>query len=127
MRESSGILLAAALSMVSCCACATSGHPAVTYPMELRGTWDLGPQSCKLPVNPDADSPIRVETVRLVGYDHQEIPVSIKRVSMDPLAWAVIATSDNAPGIKTADLYILKGDHLTVSDGESTRQYRRCK
>lgn len=127
MRGSSGTLLAAALSMVSCCACATNSHPAVAYPTELLGTWDLGPQSCKLPVTPDADSPIRVEKVRLVGYEHQESPVSIKRVSVNPLAWVVTATSDNAPGIKTADLYILKGDHLTVSDGESTRHYRRCK
>lgn len=46
---------------------------------------------------------------------------------MEPLAWVVTAMSDVAPGIKINDLYIVKGDHLTVSDGESTRQYRRCK
>jgi hypothetical protein len=127
MREPCGTLLALALSMVSSCAGATDAHPATAYPTELLGTWNLGPQSCKLPVDSDADSLIRLEAARLVGYEHQESLVSIRRVSMDPLAWAVTTTSDNAPGIKTVDLYIVKGDYLTISDGESSRQYRRCK
>ncbi|WP_369940690.1 hypothetical protein [Xanthomonas medicagonis] len=121
------IRLRLALFMVSSCAGATDAHPATAYPAVLLGTWNLGPQSCTLPVSPDADSPIRLEAVRLVGYEHQESLVSIKRVSMDPLAWAVTTTSDNAPGIRTVDLYIVKGDYLTISDGEATRQYRRCK
>lgn len=127
MGEWGGILLASSLAMVSCCACTTSGRTVAAYPVELLGTWDSGPQSCALPVKPDADSPIHVEIARLVAYEHQETPVSIRRVSMEPLAWMVTAMSDVAPGIKINDLYIVKGDHLTVSDGESTRQYRRCK
>jgi hypothetical protein len=126
MRVLNGALLIAALSLISGTACAAKAQP-VVYPKELQGVWDLGPRSCKLPVNPDADSPIRVEGKRLVGYEHQETPVSIRRVSMSPLAWVVSATSDNAPGIKTDDLYIVKGDHLTISDGETTKQYRRCR
>jgi hypothetical protein len=106
---------------------AAKSGPSPVYPKELQGTWDLGQGSCKLPIDPDLDAPIRVETARLMGYEHQEAPVSIERVSESPLAWRVSATSDNAPGITTDDLYIVKNDHLTISDGEATRKYRRCR
>ena len=99
----------------------------LVYPKELQGTWDLGPDSCRLPINPDADSPIQVEMTRLMGYEHQETLVSIRRVSENPLAWRVVATSDIAPGITTTDLYIVKDDHLTISDGETSKKYRRCR
>ncbi|MBO9965988.1 hypothetical protein J7361_04430, partial [Xanthomonas phaseoli pv. dieffenbachiae] len=56
-----------------------------------------------------------------------EVPVAIKLVSTGPHAWVVSAKSDIAPDIRTDDLYILKGDHLVISDGESVKQYRRCK
>ncbi|SON95853.1 putative exported protein [Xanthomonas citri pv. fuscans] len=97
------------------------------YPTEIQGVWNLGPQSCRLPVNPDSDSPIHIEKTRLHGYEHEETPVSIKLVSNAPHAWVVSATSDIAPDVRTDDLYILKGEHLVISDGESVKQYRRCK
>lgn len=122
-----GVLLASILMLVIDDASAATNGPSPGYPKELQGTWDLGPNSCRLPINPDADSPIRVERTRLMGYEHQQTPVSIRRVSENPLAWRVSATSDIAPGITTTDLYIVKGDHLTVSDGETSKQYRRCR
>lgn len=117
------------LFMVPGCgaASATKARQSVAYPQELQGAWDLGPHSCKLPVNPDADSPIRIEANRLRGHEHQETPVAIRPVSSNPHAWVVSAMSDIAPSIRTDDLYILKGDYLVISDGESVRQYRRCK
>lgn len=122
------VLLSVSLLLPSCSAVsATKARQSIAYPTELQGMWDLGPQSCKLPLNPDSDSPIRIEKTRLHGYEHEETPVSIKLVSTDPHAWVVSAKSDIAPDIRTDDLYILKGEHLVISDGESVKQYRRCK
>lgn len=127
MRSLKAVLLALiSVSAVDGVSAAKKGASPI-YPKELQGTWDLGQDSCKLPIDPDLDTPIRVETARLMGYEHQEAPVSIERVSESPLAWRVSATSDNAPGITTDDLYIVKNDHLTISDGETVRQYRRCR
>ncbi len=120
--------LSVSLLLPSCSAVsATKARHSIAYPTELQGMWDLGPQSCKLPLNPDSDSPIRIEKTRLRGYEHEEVPVAIKLVSTGPHAWVVSAKSDIAPDIRTDDLYILKGEHLVISDGESVKQYRRCK
>lgn len=121
------IFLATALSPAGSAIASDERHQAATYPKELRGMWDLGPQACKLPVNPDSDSPLRIESGRIVGYEHVDTPLHIRAVSTKPLAWTVTTTADIAPSIKTSDVYILKGDHLTISDGETTRQCRRCK
>lgn len=117
-----------ALLIPSCSAVsATKARQPVAYPTELHGVWDLGPQSCKLPVNPDSDSPIHIENTRLLGYEHQETLVSVRLVSTNPHAWAISATEDFAPETRTDNLYVLKGEHLVISDGESVRQYVRCK
>jgi hypothetical protein len=121
------IFLAVALSSAPSAMAHGDKRQAATYPNELRGTWDIGPQACKLPVNPDSDTPLRIEVARVLGYEHVETPLQIRAVATDPRAWTVTATSDIAPGIKTSDVYILKGDHLTITDGETVRQYRRCK
>ena len=97
------------------------------FPEEMQGTWDLGPVECRLPVSPDADSPIHIKRDQLEGYENIDIPKRIKRVSKVPLAWTVTTTTNIAPGILVSDLYILKGDYLTISDGERTRLYRRCR
>lgn len=105
-------------------AAATAGP---RFPEAMRGTWDLGPVECRLPVSPDADSPIHIKRDRLEGYEHVDVPKRIKRVSTMPLAWTATTTSNIAPGIVVSDLYILRGDYLTISDGERTRIYRRCR
>ncbi len=121
-------LLSVALLVLGCSAMsAAKTRQPVAYPTELYGVWDLGPQSCELPVNPDSDSPIHIEKAQLRGYEHQEKPVSVRLVSTNPHAWAISAIEDFAPGKRTDNLYVLKGEHLVISDGESVRQYRRCK
>ncbi|MEC3886914.1 hypothetical protein [Xanthomonas campestris] len=120
--------LSITLLLPSCnAASAAKARQSIAYPIELQGVWDLGPESCKLPLNPDSDSPIRVEKNRLRGYEREETPVEIKLVSTGPHAWVVSATSNIAPDVITEDLYILKGEHLVISDGESVKQYRRCE
>lgn len=69
--------LSVSLLLPSCSAVSATARHSIAYPTELQGMWDLGPQSCKLPLNPDSDSPIRIEKTRLRGYEHEEVPVAI--------------------------------------------------
>ncbi|RFF41971.1 hypothetical protein D0A38_17130 [Xanthomonas campestris pv. incanae] len=127
MRMMTGFLLALPLLLGIGAASATKVRQSVAYPQELQGIWDLGPHACKLPMNPDSDTPIHIEKTWLRGHEHQQTPISIRRVSSDPHAWLVSAKSDIAPDIITDDLYILKGGYLVISDGKSVSQYRRCQ
>ncbi|RYF48251.1 MAG: hypothetical protein EOO38_10520 [Cytophagaceae bacterium] len=99
----------------------------VEFPSQLRGFWDLGPAQCRLPVNSDADSPIEITARAIHAYEHTENPLSVKRVSSKVQAWVISTDSDVAPGLVVYDLYVLKGDHLTITDGETTRSYKRCR
>ena len=114
-----------ATSLVVLPSTAESGQ--ARFPRELHGAWDLGPEPCTLPTHRDADSPIRIESTKLVGYEHVETPASATRVSRDPMAWVIVTASDIAPGVRVADLYVLKQDDLTITDGRNTRHYRRCR
>ncbi|BBJ99309.1 hypothetical protein Xcc3_06170 [Xanthomonas campestris pv. campestris] len=127
MRMMTGLLLALPLLLGTGAASATKVRQSVAYPQALQGIWDLGPHACKLPMNPDSDTPIHIEKTWLRGHEHQQTPISIRRVSSDPHAWLVSAKSDIAPDIRTDDLYILKGGYLVISDGKSVSQYRRCQ
>lgn len=98
----------------------------VRFPSELVGAWDIGPENCRLPLNPDADSPIRIEGRHIYRYEDTDTASSIKRVSISPRAWQVVATSVAAPDVVTRDLFVVDGDSLTVTNSSSTVQYRRC-
>lgn len=100
---------------------------AVVFPKELRGTWDIGPEACRLPLSADSDTVIRIEARRLVGFENVDTPRRITRLSTGVLAWSVASESNVAPGVSLEDIYVLKGDNLTVTDGETTRTYRRCR
>lgn len=97
------------------------------YPSEILGTWNLGPKSCKLPVNPDSDSPIRIKPHVLEGYEHTEDPQSVIQLSKEPLAWRIVETSEIAPAIQTIGIYVLKDDHLVITTGDEVTRYRRCR
>lgn len=100
---------------------------ATVFPKELRGTWDIGPEACRLPLSADSDTVIRIEARRLVGFENVDTPRRITRLSTGVLAWSVASESNVAPGVSLEDIYVLKGDNLTVTDGETTRTYRRCR
>ncbi len=100
---------------------------AVVFPKELRGTWDIGPEACRLPLSADSDTVIRIEARRLVGFENVDTPRRITRLSTGVLAWSVASESNVAPGVSLEDIYVLKGDNLTVTDGETTKTYRRCR
>lgn len=96
-------------------------------PKALWGTWDLGPGPCRLPLQPDIDSPKRIDATSIRGYEDEEIPKTVRRISVDPAAWLIRTESDVAPEIVISDIYVLKGDHLTITDGQTTKRYRRCR
>lgn len=99
----------------------------VRMPKALWGTWDLGPDPCRLPLEPDLDSPKWIDASSIRGYENNEIPTQVRRVSVVPAVWVIRTNNDVAPQIVTNDIYVLKGDHLTITDGEFTKHYRRCR
>lgn len=105
----------------------TGAADAAVFPKELRGTWNIGPELCRLPLSADSDTVIRIEARRLVGFENVDTPRRITRLSTGVLAWSVASESNVAPGISLEDIYVLKGDNLTVTDGETTKTYRRCR
>lgn len=119
------IFLVCTIALMPLMAC--DAYASVEFPSQLRGSWDLGPEPCRLPVNPDADSPIKISAHALRAYEHTETPRYVKRASSRIAAWIISTDSAIAPGIVVYDLYVLKGDYLTITDGETTRAYRRCR
>ncbi|WNH54539.1 hypothetical protein [Stenotrophomonas oahuensis] len=99
---------------------------AARFPKEVIGTWDLGPEACKLPVNPDSDTPIEIQPQRLLGFESTDTLRRIAQISNAPVAWSVSTESNLALGVGVDEIYVLKGDHLTITDGEAVRSYRRC-
>jgi len=99
---------------------------AARFPQEVIGTWDLGPAACKLPVNPDSDTPIEIRPQRLLGFENTDTLRRISQISNDPVSWLVSTESNVAPGVGVDEIYVVKGDYLTITDGEAVRSYRRC-
>ena len=112
--------------LITICA-VTSAAESVEVPKALWGTWDLGPDPCSLPLEPDLDSPKWIDASSIRGYEKNEIPTRVRRVSVAPAVWVIRTDNDVAPQIVTNDIYVLKGDHLTITDGEFTKHYRRCR
>ncbi|MEA0911577.1 hypothetical protein ABFU56_03370 [Xanthomonas campestris pv. campestris] len=50
-------------------------------------------------MNPDSDTPIHIEKTWLRGHEHQQTPISIRRVSSDPHAWLVSAKDGLINGV----------------------------
>lgn len=119
-------LLVAGMFQMQCAAANPSLPLLPAFPTELVGTWDLGPEACALPLNPDSDSPIRIEPKQLQGYEHQSTPVEVLPMVEQPMSWAITSITDIAYG-ETTEIYILNGDHLVITDGIRVAQYTRCR
>ncbi len=100
----------------------------VSFPSELRGAWDLSDDKCRAIDTHESDSRIEIGARVLQGYEHAESLISIRKISEAPLVWRVISISNIAPPEIQGDavFYVLGGDRLTISDGESTKVYVRC-
>lgn len=128
MSVGASIRLAVGIGVIALsCVYPAGASGAAKFPKEALGTWDLGPAACKLPVNPDSDAPIEIQSNRVLGYENTDKLRKISRISNQPATWRVSTESNIAPGIVVDEIYVLKGDHLTITDGESVRTYRRCR
>jgi len=103
--------------------------PTSRFPAQLFGTWDLGPRPCRLPVNADSDSPVRIESGVLQGYEHFETPKRVERISEAPAAWRIASTETYLGSQVTQEvrIFVLSGDSLVVTDGTQARHYRKCE
>ena len=103
--------------------------PVLRYPKALRGVWDLAPLDCRASGIWDSDTRFLIDANALRGYEHTETPRSIKKISNAPEVWRIVAISNIAPEEiqGDADIYILDGKYLTISNGSSSETYIRCK
>lgn len=99
-----------------------------TYPAALIGQWEPGPDPCKLPLTYDSDGGLKIAARMLQGYEHADTPKKVKLISDAPKAWRIEAMEayggDRNPVV---DIYVLSGDYLTVTDGERSTTYNRCR
>ena len=92
MRVLNIAIVVAALLPLSGVMSASEARQGITFPKELQGTWDIGPQTCLFPVNPDS---IAVTTSPSAGgYEHLETTESAR--SHQPPRWTLTAISDAA-------------------------------
>lgn len=106
---------------------AVPGH--AQFPAEVRGVWDAYPLTCVDDGPSDSDMRIRITPRVLHAYENNDTVRSITRISESPLAWRVVTISDIAPEEiqGEADIYVLRGDALTITNGERAYTYRRCR
>lgn len=99
------------------------------FPKIIQHSWQLDAHRCR-------ESELQYNEGRLVitpnaAHMNEETikPQKIAEISRDPLAWRIHAISNIAPPEiqTTADIYVLNGDYLTITDGKTTREFVRCK
>lgn len=100
-----------------------------TYPVEILGVWDAYPLPCAADEVSDSDMRIEIAGDVLRGYEHNDVLRSIDPIAMSPLTWRVVTISDIAPEEiqGEADIYVLRGDTLTITNGERAYTYIRCR
>jgi hypothetical protein len=101
---------------------------ATTYPPAIVGQWEPGPRPCKLPLSYDSDGGFKIAARVLQGYEHSDVPKRVWLISDAPKAWRIEAIEEH-DGEKNpvVDIYVLSGNYLTVTDGERSTTYSRCR
>ncbi|MBJ6985019.1 hypothetical protein [Luteimonas sp. MC1750] len=99
------------------------------FPAEMLGVWDAYPLACVDDGPSDSDMRIQITPAVLHGYENNDTVRSIKPIAESPMAWRVVTISDIAPEEiqGEADIYVLRGDALTITNGERAYTYRRCR
>ncbi|MCL1634995.1 hypothetical protein M2650_10180 [Luteimonas sp. SX5] len=102
-------------------------HP--VFPPELRGAWDLSISKCRAIKTNDSDSRIEILATEIQAYEGNENLKSIKKISLSPPTWNVVSISSVAPAEiqQGGYTYILDKNSLAISNGDSIRQFIRCK
>lgn len=99
----------------------------VSYPAPILGQWEPGPKPCRLPLDYDSDAGFTVLPTLLQGYERSNEPHRVQRVSEEPQVWRIESTERHAEdSSRVTDIFVLRGDYLTVTDGQRSTTYRRC-
>lgn len=116
------------LAPVASAAEPASGNP-LRFPAQITGAWDAYPLPCFDDGPSDSDTRIRIVADALRGYENNDALDSIEHIASSPMTWRVVTISDIAPPEiqGEADIYVLRGDTLTITNGERAHTYIRCK
>lgn len=122
----------AVLSFLFLALSTTAGEPtaaAARFPVQLHGVWDAYPLPCVDDGPSDSDTRIQIAPEVLHGYENNDALRSLEKISDAPAAWRVVTISDIAPAELQgeADIYVLRGNVLTITNGERSSTYVRCR
>lgn len=122
----------AAVSLLLLGLVATAAEPAIgaaRFPAQLHGVWDAYPLPCVDDGPSDSDTRIQIATSVLHGYENNDALRSLEKISDAPVTWRVVTISDIAPAELQgeADIYVLRGNVLTITNGERANTYIRCR
>lgn len=127
------VMLSLAVSVLALSFSAYSGETATAqravFPKVLRGVWDVAPYDCSASDRARSDTMFKIGASSLRGYENTDALKSIQRISASPLTWRVVAISNVAPPEIQggADIYIMDGNKLTISNGSTAEIFIRCK
>jgi hypothetical protein len=97
------------------------------FPLQLRSVWEPG-RPCDSSEASDRDSRFRITERQRLNYEESEDIISTRLLTDSPLTWRIVTTSDVGPAdLDQPRIYVLQGDLLAISDGQSARMYMRCK
>lgn len=98
-------------------------------PKELLGTWQYGHAPCSASVFGESDTAIRVESSKILGYEHRDTIKTVERISTSPSAWRILRVSDVAPAEvqDQPEIFVRNGERMTITDGVTARTYTLCK
>ncbi|WP_343280463.1 hypothetical protein [Luteimonas changyuni] len=129
MRICTIVVALSLLCLLPVAAAADSEAGELRFPAELLGVWDAYPLSCIDDGPSDSDMRILIEARTLGGYETNDALKSVQKIAEDPATWRMVTISDAAPTEiqGEADIYVLRGDVMTITNGERSYTYIRCK
>lgn len=105
---------------------AVAGEPPA-FPSPLTSVWEPG-LPCDTGETSDRDTRFEITATQRLNYEEIEDIVSAELLTESPLTWRIVTTSNvGPPDLQQPFIYVLQGDLLAVSDGQSARMYSRCK
>lgn len=126
--EIDGFRLPVALSILLLTTTCQAAFSRATYPAQIRGTWEPGPYPCQLPLEYDSDAGFEIKQSILLGYEHQNKPTYIQKISSAPEAWRIESIEEYGGKLsREVEIFVLDKDSMTITDGDSAETYNRCK
>lgn len=116
------------VSLVVVLACSPAiAAPSTTFPEALVSVWE--PRlPCDTGETSDRDARFEITSTKRLNYEEIEDLVSAEVLTDSPHTWRIVTRSNvGPPDLEQPFIYVLHGDRLSVSDGNSARTYSRCR